>query len=788
MLKNFFKVALRNIRRNAIYSFINISGLSVGIACTILILLWVKSETSFDTFIPKADRLHQVWVNAELEGEVQAWNSVPLPTYEAMKTAHAKITNSCVTGWGGSRLLTVDDIRLMKEGYYVSEEFLDMFEYEMLVGDGSLVLDDPSSIVISTQVAQALFGHLNPVGEFIKVNDQSILKVTGVFKDIPDNSTFQFDYLIPWKHREATESWLANNKTNWDNYSFQVFVELANEEDELEVEASIKDILNDRSEMDIPKEFFLHPMLRWRLHTSFEKGNETGGQHEYITMFSLIALVILVIACINFMNLATARAEGRAKEVGVRKSLGSRRVYLILQFYGESILISILSFVFAIILVLAALPAYNQLVNKQLAIDFSSTEFWLFSLLVIALTGVVSGSYPSLYLSSFDPIKTLKGKVSIGKHANLPRKILVVLQFGFAVILIICTIVITRQIDIAKSRDLGYSQEGLISIPLTEEMDENYDIIEQELKRSGQVISMTRANSNVTQINSNNFLDWPGKPASQKVIFVTITSAYDYAKTVGAKMLYGRDFSKEYATDSSAIIINKAALDLMQLGSDPIGTQLELWEEKRTLIGVIDNILMGSPYEEVRPMFMILDNWGGSVMVRLKPTKDMQATMGEVRSIFEKYNSAYPFDYSFTDVDFEKKYTSINLTRQLSTLFALLSVFITGLGLFGLASFLAEQRVKEIGIRKVLGASVPNLVGLMSKDFAKLVFIAFCIAAPLAYLLMDGYLQRYTIRATLDWWIFALTGGIALLFTLLVVVNQARRAALANPATSLRSE
>jgi len=434
------------------------------------------------------------------------------------------------------------------------------------------------------------------------------------------------------------------------------------------------------------------------------------------------------------------------------------------------------------------LPSYNNLVDKELLLDFESSQFWVFSLGIILITGIVSGSYPSLYLSSFSPIKTLKGKVAIGKNANLPRKILVVFQVGVAVVLIVGTIVIVKQIDLAKSRDLGYKQEGLITIPGTEDILENYDVIKQELIRKGAVVNMTRSNSSVTNINSNNFLGWPGKPESQRVIFVTIVGSYDYAETVGAKMLMGRDFSKEFVTDSSAIIVNKAALDIMQL-ENPIGTQLELWGDKRTLVGVIDNILMGSPYEQVRPMFMILDDWGyGTMSLRIPATTDVKGKIADIQAVFEQYNPAYPFEYSFTDVDFARKYTTINLTRNLATIFAFLTIFITGLGLFGLASYMAEQRIKEIGIRKVLGASVSNLIKLISVDFAKLVMLGFVIFSPLAYFALDQYLGRYAIRTSIDWWIFALTGVIALVFALLIVMNQARRAALANPASSLRSE
>ncbi|MCE7993257.1 MAG: FtsX-like permease family protein [Roseivirga sp.] len=787
MVKNFLKVTFRNLRRNSLYSFINISGLAIGISCSILILLWVQDETSFDKFIPKVDRLHQVWLNAEFDNSIQSWRSVPLPTYEALKTAHSKIANSVVAGWGGDRLIAKEDNRIMQPGYYVSEEFLDMFEFPMVVGDRSEVLDDPSSIVISESLAEMMFKGENPIGQFLKVDDLSVLKVTGIFEDTPANSSFEFDYLIPWKHRESIQQWVVDNKTNWGNYSFQVFVELTENGALDEVEAGIRDMVEENGQKDIPRKLFLHPMPRWRLHSSFENGKEAGGQHEYVTLFTAIAMFILIIACINFMNLATARSERRAREVGIRKSLGSRRGQLIAQFYGESLMISLISFVLSIGIVSAVMPVYNDLVDKRLFLDFQSADFWIFSLTIIFVTGIVSGSYPSLYLSSFNPVKTLKGKVSVGKNANLPRKILVMLQFGFAVFLIISTVVILNQIELAKSRDLGYNQEGLITIPLTDDITENYDVLKQDLLRTGAAVSMTRSNSDVTQINSNNFLGWPGKPETQRVMFVTVVTEYDYAKTVGADMLYGRDFSKEFATDSTAIVVNKAALDIMGL-EDPIGTQLDLWGQKRTLIGVIDNILMGSPYEQVRPMFLTLDDWGGSLMVRLNPTTDMKATMDKVQAVFERHNPAYPFDYSFVDERFQRKYTNINLTRKLSTIFAVLTIFITGLGLFGLASYTAEQRIKEIGIRKVLGASVSNLMLLISRDFAMLVMIAFLVASPLAWWGLNSYLDRYTIRVDVEWWVFAATGIISLLFALAIVSNQARRAAVANPVQSLRNE
>lgn len=788
MLKNFILISFRNLKKNSLYSFINISGLSIGIICSILILLWVADEVSYDTFHPKADRLYQVYVNAEFDGKIVTWRSVPLPTHEEMKTAHSDIVNSTVAGWGENRLLAVGDNRIVKEGYYVGEEFLDMFEFELISGSADQVLDDPSSIVISESLAKILFKGENALGKFIKVEDQSSLKVTGILKDVPSNSSFEFDYLIPWKHRESISPWIVRNKTNWGNYSFQIFIELNDPSKMAAVEDGIRDILTDKGEDDVPREFFIHPMLNWRLHSNFENGVAKGGMSDYIQLFSIMAILILVIACINFMNLSTARSEKRAREVGIRKSLGSNKTQLIFQFIGESLFISLLAFGIAVILAEALLPFYNDLVDKKLIIDYTSLDFWAFSLAVVFFTGIVSGSYPAFYLSAFSPVRTLKGNLKSGKNATLPRKILVVLQFGFAILLMISTVVIYQQIELVKDRDLGYQQENLITIASNDELGSNFRPLKQELLSSGVVTSMTQSNSSITSINSNNFMGWPGKPESQKVMFTTVVTEYDYAKTMGIKVLHGRDFSKEFQSDSSGIVINKAALDLMGL-EDPIGTSLDLWGDKRKLIGVIDDVLMGSPYRKVKPMFMIMDKWGpGVVTIRLSKTNDLKKSLATVKSIFAKHNPAYPFDYTFADEAFKIKFTTINLTHKIATIFSFLSIFITGLGLFGLASFTAEQRIKEIGIRKVLGATVSNLVGLISKDFAMLVVVAFFIAAPLAWYLLNQYLERYPIHIEIQWWIFPLTGLVALVFALGIVMNQARSAALTNPAKSLRSE
>lgn len=787
MFKNYFIVTVRNLFRNGFYSFINIAGLATGITCSVLILLWVADERSFDRFLPKVDRLYQVWVNAKFDGKIQSWTSVPLPTYEAMKTADSNIKRTVVTDWGGKHLLTVGEKKIMKNGYYASEEFLEMFEYPLVYGKADQVMDDPRSIIITESTAKALFGNEDPINKTIQINGEQELKVSGILKDVPKNSSFEIDFLMTWKFREQNNEWVRRNNSNWGNYSFQVFLELNDPANKAAVENRVKLMLQEHGEKDTQPEFFLYPMTRWRLFSNFENGVEKGGMNDYVQLFTAIAIFVLIIACINFMNLATARSERRAREVGIRKTVGSRKFELIAQFIGESTFISFIAFAIAILLAQLLLPYYNDLVQKQLVIDYTSQQFWLFTVSMILLTGLVSGSYPAFYLSSFQAVKVLKGKLSVGKSGSMPRKILVTLQFGFSIILIIGTIVIYQQIQLVKGRQLGYDQENLIATDFNNEVQKNYKVIKQELLRSGVVDAVTRSNSEITNISSNNFLGWPGKPEDLRVIFTTVVTDYDYTKTMGIKVLQGRDFSEEFPSDSMAIIVNKAGLELMNL-KDPIGTELPLWGNNRKLIGVVDDVLMGSPFQPVKPMFMILDNWSGSVSIRLSKSKDLQTSLNTVKTIFEKYAPSYPFEYRFMDVEFQKKFTTINLTSRLASLFATLTIIITGLGLFGLAAFTAAQRTKEMGIRKVMGASVPSLVGLISKDFSVLVIIALLVASPLAWWLLNWHLQTYTIRTEISWWVFPLTGLLLLAFAIVIVSTQAIRAARANPATSLRNE
>ncbi len=783
MLRNYLKVAFRNLTKNSVYSFINIVGLAVGLACSVLISLWVLDELSYDRSQPKLKELSQLWINSIYDGKVNTFQSVPYPTHKEIRNEDSRIKNSAITNWGGKSLLTVGDNRFKKNSYYVSEEFLEMFQFPLIAGQADKELDEKNSNELTKSTALALFGSLDVIGKSVKLDNSVELIVSGVLEDIPTQSSFEFDCLVPMLQQGE---WI-NENNNWGDYSWQVFLELQPGTDYKDVTEKVKGLLVKKGEVDVPREFFLHPMERWRLYSTFENGKEAGGMIDYVIGFSAIAIFIVVIACINFMNLATARSERRAREVGVRKSVGSRRRELIFQFLGESLLITTISFLLALVVVELALPFYNDLTQKKLLLDFASPLFWIISLGVVILTGVVSGSYPALYLSSFNPVQVLKGKVQIGRSGATPRKVLVVLQFFFATLLIIGTIVVSEQIRFVKKRDLGYDQKNLIMIPHSDEIGKNFSSIRNELMATGAVSSVTKSNSPITDVYSNNFLSWPGKPEEEKVLFVTVTTELDYTKTMGIKILEGRDFVG--AGDSSSVLINKAAADVMGL-KENLGTEVVYWGDRKSkIVGVIDNVLMGSPYRKPSPMFVAYQpGWASSVTVRLEETADITGALKKVEDVFKKYNPAYPFEYQFVDEQFNKKYTTINLISTLANLFALLAIIITGMGLFGLAAFTAEQRTKEIGIRKVMGASVPGLVTLISKEFSFLVMISFVLSAPFAWWFLNSFLERYPYRIAFPWWAIGVAGIIALIFALLIVGTQALKAATSNPANSLRSE
>lgn len=788
MLTNYFKIAIRSLVKNPSYSLINIGGLAIGIASSILILLWVADEYSYDRFQKNYKSIYKLYQSQQWAQGIGTGTSMPYPLRETLLSKTSEVKYLVMTNWGEGNTLQVNEKSLTKFGLSATEDFFNMFSYDMIKGDPASALKDPNSIVITVSTAKALFGDIDPLNQLIKVDNGQELKVTGVVKDVPAQSFLSFDYVLPFAYFKATQSWVRNSEDNWNNNSFQMYVQLQPNATQASVTNSIKDIIKDSNPKAPTAQLFLHPMSKWRLYSKFENGKNTGGMIEYVQLFTIIAVFVMIIACINFMNLATARSENRAREVGIRKSVGSRRKQLIFQFLGESLAITFVSFLLAIVLVEIALPFYNTLVQKDIALDYSNPTLWLYGLAIIFVTGVIAGSYPAFYLSSFKPVKVLKGKVNIGKGASTPRKVLVTLQFGFSIFLIIGTLTIYEQIMHVKNRDLGYDRENLMQIWTNNELEKNFQTVRQALINTGAVNSVCKSNSPITSIFSSNEVKWEGMNTEERVSFSTIATEYDYIETMGVKMIAGRDFSRDFPSDSMAVLINQAAADFMGM-KDAIGQKLIYNNDPHEIIGVTANVVMDSPYQPVEPLVMIFDpSWTSTVTLRLKPTDDLSASIDQVEEVFKKLNPSYPFAFRFADTDFQAKFSSINLVSKLSFIFAALAIIITCFGLLGLAAFTAEQRTKEIGIRKVMGATVSSIVVLISSDFSKLVFTAFFIASPIGWWVLTNYLERYPYRVDISVWVLLAAGGVALILALLIVSTQALRAAMSNPTDSLRSE
>lgn len=789
MFRNYLKIAIRSLLKNRGYSFVNIGGLAVGLASSILIFLWIADEYSYDKFQTNYNKIYQLYQSSEWNmGHIGTTQSMAYPMKEVLPSKANQVEYICITNWGEGNMLQVGENRLNKFGRCVSEEFLKIFTFPLIKGDENSALSDPSSIVITQSTAQSFFGDEDPIGKTIRIDNDRDQKVTGVIADVPKNSAFRFDYLLPFSFYEATQPWIKRAKDHWDNNSFQMYVKLLDGATEAETNEAIKDIIKENNAKAPTAKLFLHPMSKWRLHASFEEGVNTGGLIDYVRLFTAIAIFVLVIACINFMNLATARSESRAKEVGIRKSIGSKRKELVLQFLGESVAITTLAFILAVAIVELLLPAYNILVNKNISINYANGWIWFAALTLILIIGLFTGSYPAFYLSGFKPVEVLKGKLNAAKGGSTPRKVLVVVQFTTSIALIIGTIIIYQQINHVKNRDMGYDRENLIQVWTNSELETNFQTMREELVRTGAVVSVCKSNSPVTSIFSTNEVKWQGMPGDTRVAFSTIATEYDYAETMDVKMIMGRDFSRDFPSDSTAVVINEAALKMIGF-EDPIGEKLEWGGSQYEIIGVMQNMVMADAVAEVQPLSMFLiPYWSSTITIRLSKTTDLTSALARVEEVFKKHNPNYPFEYQFTDELFNRKFANLNLITRVAGIFAGLAIAITCLGLLGLAAFTAEQRTKEMGIRKVLGASISGLVLLISKDFARLVLVAFVFAAPLAWWYLNGFLKQYDYRIEMGFWVFAGVGAFALMLTVLIVSTQALKAALANPTRSLKSE
>jgi len=791
MLTTNFKLAWRNLVKNKTYSVINIAGLSIGMAVALLIGLWVWDETGFNKYNKNYSTVAQVLQNQVLNEEVVTWGGVPYPLADALRKNYgSNFKNITLSSGAYDQVLALDDKRLDEKGIYLEPQALAMFDFTMLRGN-TAALNDPYSIILSQSAANTYFGSIDVIGKVLRIDTQSV-KVTGVFEDMPNNSTLgDVQFVAPWQLRMSTDRWLKNMDDPWGNNSFNVYVQVADNVDMQQVSQKIRHIKLDniRTEQRTSRpEVFLQPMSRMYLHSDFKNGVNSGGRIEFVWLFGTIGIFVLLLACINFMNLSTARSEKRAREVGIRKTIGSLRSQLITMFFSESLLVALLAFVLCLGLAQLALPFFNQVAGKQLYMPWASPVFWLLSLAFVIITGLVAGSYPALYLSSFKPVKVLKGSLHAGKLALLPRKVLVVLQFTVSVILIIGTIVVLQQIQFAKGRPIGYNRDGLVTVNVgTSEVHNHFNAIKNELQSAGAITAMAESANPVTSVwRTNGGFNWEGKDPSLSVLFPTNGVSYDYGKMIGWKVMRGRDFSPVYG-DSSAFILNETAVKYMGLKS-PVGKTIR-WSDgvAFNVIGVVKDMIMESPYEPARPSFYFLARGSSNILtLKLNPQAGTESSIATVEAVLKKYNPKQPFNYKFVDDEYGRKFDNESRIGKLAAAFAIFAIFISCLGLFAMASFVAEQRTKEIGVRKVLGASVLSVWQLLSAGFVGLVAISLLIAMPIAYYFMHQWLQNYAYNTGITWWVFALTAIGALLITIITVSYHAIKAALMNPVKALR--
>ncbi|WP_317170315.1 ABC transporter permease [Limnovirga soli] len=788
MIKNYFTIAFRNLFKNKGFSIINITGLAVGMASAVLILLWIQNEVSYDQFHENKDRIYEMWNKASFSGKLQSWNTTPKILARTIERDIPEVERAVRVNWTGSLLFSIGEKRLTVRGNMVDSGFLQMFSFPLLQGNALTALNDMHSIVITQQLAISLFGNdKEAMGKVIKIDNKDNFTVTGVVTTPPNNSRFDFEYLLPWSYLRAR----GEDDENWGNNSTRTYVMLKPGVNISGVQAKVK-VLKQKYDKDEPTwEMFIYPMSRWRLYSSFTNGVEDGnGRITFVTMFGIIAAFILLIACINFMNLSTARSEKRAKEVGIRKVVGASRQSLIAQFIGESVILSFISGILAIVIVELVLPSFNSLTDKHLFIDFTDIYFWLSGIGFILFTGLLAGSYPAFFMSSFKPVSVLKGTFKKANALITPRKVLVVMQFTFAIILIICTIIVKQQIDYAQSRETGYNKNNLIYHPFTGDIEKNYLLIKQELLAAGIASSVTKTSAPLTQSWSDGWgQEWEGKDPNDKTDFYRYNEDEGLGQTAGLTFVQGRDFDlKKFPTDSNAMIINESALKVMKF-KNPIGQIVKDNGQEWHIVGVIKDFILTSPYEPTRPMLIAGANaWFQTLLIKFNEQGNTADNLQKAAAIFKKYNPEYPFDYTFVDKEYEQKFDNEQRTAKLAGLFSGLTIFISCLGLFGLATYMAENRIKEIGVRKVMGASVAGIAALLSKDFLKLVLISFVIASPVAWWAMNSWLNDYTYRTPINWWVFAIAAIGSVLIAIITVSYQAIKAAVANPVKSLRTE
>ncbi|MEO9869607.1 FtsX-like permease family protein [Ekhidna sp.] len=792
MLKHHLKISYRNLLRRKSFTLINIGGLVMGLTITILISLWINYEFSFDRQNDHYNRIARVMLHQSVNEEVQTKGTIPFPLSIELEKQYADdFEHVVLSTWSGDFTLSSNEVEVTTRGAFMGESAPNLMSLNMLYGNRNS-LSEASSALISASTAKSLFGGEDPIGKTITTHQNWSMTVTGIFEDIPSNSRFhRINFIGSWSVYEASIQWI--NKMSWNGASFHLFVQLREGVNMDVVSEKISPIVQDHltpERKQYNTKIFLHPMKDWHLRSNWKNGIRTGGEIQYIWWFGIIGGFVLLLACVNYMNLSTAQSIKRAKEVGIRKSIGTNRVQLITQFLTESVFIVFIAFLIASLATFFALPYFNLLTSKDIIMPLSSPYFWAFGLGFAVLVGLLSGSYPALYLSSFNATQVLKGTYQNTLSAVLFRKFLVVFQFTIAMILIIGTLIIAQQINYAGKRLLGYNQSGIISIQMkTGDHWNKNEVIKNELLSSGLISHFTQTSASLTEVwTEYGDISWKGKDPNFQSWFCAFFVNHNYGETISWKIIDGRDFSTEMSSDSSTIIINEAAANYMQL-NDPVG-KIVKWNKNFKIIGVVKNLLVESPFSEVRPTVYVVNrgDMANHQLLKLNPKVPTLKAIEGIEDIYKQHVSKVPFTFEFVSDVHEEKFKSINRIGMLSTVFAVLAIFISGLGLFGLAAYIVEQRTKEIGIRKVLGASIFSLWKLLSSEFVLLVLIACFIALPFAYYFLSDWLEDYEYRIQIQEWLLVASCLGALFITLLTVSAKSVKAAFANPVESLRNE
>jgi len=789
MFRTFLLIALRNLRKNKVYSFINIAGLTAGMALTLLIALWITDELSVDRFAPDHQRIGIAMHYGHLGNKSGTDDVIAMPWGKAFSQYTDLFTRTALTnGSPFDAIWSYHDRVVTGKSLWAQMALPQIFGFRFVRGDVASA-KDPSTALISQSLATALFGRADPIGKTVKGGNEVEFRVGGVYEDLPRNSRFHgLQAVLPWDNRINK---YLNTGTDWDDHNGNLYVELAPGVTAGEATARIRHIPSPHIKL-YHEDALIYPLDRAYLWSEFKDGRPDGGPIRFVWLFGAIGVFVLLLACINFMNLSTARSERRAREVGIRKTMGSRTSQLIVQFLSESVLVALLAAAAALLLVQIVLPFFNRLAAKEMRIPWAEPLFWLALLGFALITGLLAGSYPAFYLSRFNPVRVLKGgfgSFRAGRLASLPRQILVVLQFTVSLTLVICTIVVFRQILFAKDRPVGYTRDGLLTVDMnTPEIRQHYEALRTELIQAGVAADVAASDMALTNFADGNGLEWPGKRPDQiATTFNNVDVTPDYGHTIGWHIVAGRDFSRDYPTDSNAVVLSAKAVREMGV-KDPVGLTVRLFGAPYHVIGVVADIVNASPYDTVMPAVFVGGRYTGKIIVRISPGLATRAALARMEPIFKKYNPASPFLYTFVDQEYAAKFAAQERVGDLAAVFAGFAIFISCLGLFGLAAFVAERRTKEIGVRKVLGAGVLSLWGLLSREFLGLTAISILIAVPLSRYGMHQWIGGYAYRAPLSWWIFAASSAGILLLTLLTVSCQSLKAALMNPVESLRTE